>query len=230
MLLPARLNRLQLARTLALIVAAALGLGGCASRLEAVEQIIAPETNILISAKAAGGLDASVPYQASAITARVPGLSADTVLVGLEDQTASLLVLFKSGFGGRTQALQIVPGPDGRISEVHGVARFIQGPAGERPGMRFADAAPDIAGCRPGRSLWIGTAVCPSRAAANVLLVFSLPGSAAASPTLPDLAVMRAGELQRVIWTPPVLDTLPLDPQSPSIGQPNQPPATAPAP
>jgi hypothetical protein len=187
-----------------LAVCVALALAGCESGLDLFDQPrAATETFVQITDKGAGALDANVPYNAAAISARLPGFTADRVLVGLERATATILVLFKEAYGGRVQALQIVPGEQGRIAEIHGVTHHVVGPGGERPGMTLRQTRADPATCRPAEGLWVGMAICRSRAAPNVALAFSFRGPAAASPTLPDATTLSEGELQRIIWTPP---------------------------
>lgn len=182
--------------------ATAVALAGCGSSGDLDERMSrTPDTFLQITAGGAGGLDAATPYDQKAIRAKLPGFTTDTVTIGLEDTTTAVAVVFKEAYGGRIQTLHVVPsGP--RIAEIHGVTHHVVGPGGERPGMSLRQAGVDPASCRIGRNLWLGMAICKSRAAANVELTFSFKGEAAMADKLPPQDVLMTGELQRIIWRP----------------------------
>ncbi|WP_407048115.1 DUF1131 family protein [Methyloraptor flagellatus] len=160
-------------------------------------------TFLQITAAGAGPLNGSTAYSSKAILAQLPDYTTGSVIIGLENSTPDAMVLFRKAYGGQVQALQILPGPGGKIGQIHGVTHHVVGPAGERPGMTFREAGTDPATCRIGTNLWLGMAICKSRGAPNVTLTYSFKGEAAMSSTLPPRQVLDTGELQRIIWTPP---------------------------
>lgn len=160
------------------------------------------ETYVNVTAEGAGPLTAATAYDSKAILAAMPGYTSGSVLIGLETETANALVLFHQIQGGQVQVLQILPGPEGKIGQIHGVSQHVEGPAGERPGMSFADAKADIATCRMGTTLWIGMVICRSKGAPNVLLSFSLKSDTPPGTSLPPAAQLKDAELQRIIWMP----------------------------
>ena len=160
-------------------------------------------TFLQITAQGAGPLNGSTPYSSKAILALMPDYTTGSVIIGLENSTPDATVLFRKAYGGQVQALQILPGPGGRIGQIHGVTHHVVGPAGERPGMTFRETGTDPSTCRIGTNLWLGMAICRSRGASNVTLTFSFKGEAAMSTSLPPREVLDQGELQRIIWTPP---------------------------
>ncbi|MEJ1157948.1 DUF1131 domain-containing protein [Prosthecomicrobium sp. N25] len=179
-------------------------LAGCETQMDRLDSSTASvDTFLQITAAGAGPLDGSTRYDAKTIEGLMPGYTTGTVLIGLENNTTNATVLFRKIYGGQVQALQILPGTGGRIGQIHGVTHHVSGPAGERPGMTFAQVGVSPSSCRMGGNLWLGMAICTSRGAPNVLLTFSFKGEAATSTTLPTGAVLAAGELQRIIWTPP---------------------------
>jgi hypothetical protein len=133
----------------------------------------------------------------------MPDYTSGSVLISQEIETANAMVLFHPSEGGAVQVLQILPGPDGKIGEIHAVSRQVKGPAGERPGMTFAEAKVDPSTCRMGVTLWTGLAICRSSGARNVMLTFSFRGAVGNSSLLPMGEDLANGELQRMIWMRP---------------------------
>jgi hypothetical protein len=160
------------------------------------------DTFLQITAQGAGPIGPSTPFASKAILAQMPGYTTGNVTIGLETTTTDALVLFKEAYGGRIQVLHIL-GSGGRIQQIHGVTHHVVGPAGERPGMSFAETRTDPSSCRVGTDLWLGMAICKSRGASNVTLTFSFQGEAAMSASLPSGEALANGMLQRIIWTPP---------------------------
>ena len=188
-----------------LALAGAAALAGCETSMDLLDRHVGggEETWATVEAAGVGGLDGRVAFDSDRILAAMPGYTSGNVLISQETQTATALVLFRSGSGGAVQALQILPHADGNIGEIHAVSRQIAGPAGERPGMSFADTRTDPATSRRGTVLWTGLIVCRSAGASNVLLTFSLHGSVPASALLPTGNDLASAELQRIIWTRP---------------------------
>ena len=160
------------------------------------------DTFLQITAQGAGPITAATPFNSRAITGGMPGYTTGHVTIGLENSTPDALVLFKEEYGGRIQVLHVL-GEGGRIGQIHGVTHHVIGPGGERPGMSFREAGTDPSTCRIGTNLWLGMAICRSRAAPNVVLTYSFQGEAAMSTQLPPRNVLDTGMLQRIIWTPP---------------------------
>ncbi|TBW41026.1 DUF1131 family protein [Siculibacillus lacustris] len=160
------------------------------------------DTFLQITAAGAGPIGAAMPFDSKAILAQFPGYTTGHVTIGLETSTPDALVLFKDAYGGRIQVLHIL-GQGNRITQIHGVTHHVVGPAGERPGMSFAEARTDPATCRIGTNLWLGMAICRSRGAPNVTLTYSFQGEAAMATSLPPREILDTGMLQRIIWTPP---------------------------
>ena len=159
------------------------------------------DTFLQITAQGAGPITAATPFSSKAITAGLPGYTTGHVTIGLENSTPDALVLFKEEYGGRIQMLHILGSGD-RIAQIHGVTHHVIGPASERPGMSFRETGTNPSTCRIGTNLWLGMAICRSRAAPNVILTFSFQGEAAMSTQLPPRDVLDTGMLQRIIWTP----------------------------
>ena len=190
----------HLAALLALAGLAALG--GCETSMDLLDRHTSgDETWLKVEASGVGRLDGSVAFDPARILSLMPDYTSGSVLISQETQTANALVLFHPSPGGAVQALQILPHPDGKIAEIHGVSRQVVGPAGERPGMAFVDTRTDPSTCRMGTTLWTGLVVCRSSGARNVLLTFSLAGSVAATAMLPTGNDLASAELQRIIWT-----------------------------
>jgi Protein of unknown function (DUF1131) len=160
------------------------------------------ETYLQITSGGVGSLNARTVYSEAAIKAAMPGYATGTVLIGEETETRDAIALFRSDTGSKVQVLQVVGKPGGDVTEIHGVTHAVIGPGGERPGMSLAQAGVDPTSCRAGTKLWLGMAICASRAAPNVKLTFSFTGDAATSDKLPPRDVLELGELQRIIWTP----------------------------
>lgn len=181
-----------------------LALAACGTPADELEsQAPTVETFLQITKAGAGPLSASTRYDAKVIEAAMPGYTTGSVLIGLETGTTNATVIFKTMYGGRVQALHVLPGPNGKIAQIHGVTQHIVGPAGERPGMTFRQTGVSPSSCRMGTNLWLGMAICSSQGAANVILAFSLKGEAATATTLPGADALATGELQRIIWTAP---------------------------
>jgi hypothetical protein len=164
------------------------------------------EAYLQIAADGVGPLTAETPANAAEIGKLMPGYTTGTILIGLEAETANAIVVFKSpvagATGGDVQVLDIVGAANGKIREIHAVNQHVMGPGGETPGMTVEQTGTDIASCRAGTGLWLGMAVCPSAAAANVRLLFALKGDTATAGHLPPKPELERGELQRIIWTP----------------------------
>jgi len=160
------------------------------------------DTFLQITAQGAGPIGTATPFSSKAILAQMPGYTTGNVTIGLESTTTDATVLFKEAYGGRIQVLHIL-GSGGRIQQIHGVTHHVVGPAGERPGMSFAETRTDPSTCRIGTNLWLGMAICRSRGAPNVMLTFSFQGEAAMATSLPSGQTLADGMLQRIIWTPP---------------------------
>ncbi len=197
--------------TLATVAAVVGGLAGCSeptgdgfrpTRSAAPAFEATGDTFLQVTAQGAGPINAATPYASKAILAQMPGYTTGNVTIGLESNTTDATVLFKEAYGGRIQVLHIL-GSGGRISQIHGVTHHVIGPAGERPGMSFAETRTDPSTCRIGTNLWLGMAICKSRGAPNVTLTFSFQGEAAMSTSLPSGSALAEGMLQRIIWTPP---------------------------
>ncbi len=160
------------------------------------------DTFLQITAQGAGPITAATPFSSKAITAGMPGYTTGHVTIGLETSTPDAVVLFKEEYGGRIQVLHVL-GEGNRIAQIHGVTHHVVGPAGERPGQSFRETGANPSTCRAGTNLWLGMAICRSRAAPNVVLTFSFQGEAAMSTSLPPREILDTGMLQRIIWTPP---------------------------
>lgn len=187
------------------VLALAPMLTGCETTMDLLDRR-AGNTDILlqITRDGLGPLSGATPYDQAAILKAMPGYTAGSILIGLESDAVSALVLFHQGEGGTIQTVQIVPSADGtRIGQIHGVSQQVSGPAGERPGMVFSATKTDPATCRMGTALWAGLAVCRSAGADNVTLTFSFKGDYGRATTVPPPDQLAAGELQRIIWSPP---------------------------
>jgi hypothetical protein len=143
-------------------------------------------------------LGANTAFSSKAIGAAMPGYEVSSVTMATEQsESVAALAVFKDGL----QVLQVVPGPGGRIGAVHGVSERITGPNGERIGMTFREARLSRSDCREGRGNWLGMAICHTRTAPSVSLVFSIPGYISLDG-LPDEATLATATLQRMIWAP----------------------------
>lgn len=182
----------------------ALMLAGCETQMDSLDKgTSSTDTFLQITAEGAGGIDGNTAYSSKAILAALPGYNTGSVLIGLENETTNATVVFRKIMGGQVQVLHILPGNGGKVGQIHGVTHHVIGPAGERPGMTLAETGVSPSSCRIGANLWLGMAICRSRAAPNVLLTFSFKGEAAMADRLPPPQVLATGELQRIIWTPP---------------------------
>ncbi|MDJ0931771.1 DUF1131 domain-containing protein [Breoghania sp.] len=163
----------RLALSLVLLAAAPL-LTGCAvpSNIASFgDTSPEPETSdipalLKITATYIGPLDASTRYSTKIIEAALPGFTTQPIQMATEDCTLWTTGVFHDGF----QVLQVLKGKDGKIGVVHGVSPNIEGPNGERLGMRFDQEGTAVSQCRVGRNL----AICPARGAPNVDLVYAV--------------------------------------------------------
>lgn len=178
--------------------AATLALAACSSAIDGgiAEPQIASGSTLVITATGAGGITAATPYSREAVEAALPGYAAAPVTLATENRTVEGLALFNDGL----QILQVVPGDDGMVGEIHGVSASLRGPAGTRIGMSMAEAKLTPASCRAGSGNWADMPICAAPGAPNVLLVFAVPGYMAdAGPA--DSAMLAGATLQRIIWT-----------------------------
>ncbi len=156
-------------------------------------------TLVQITGAGVGGIRAGTAYSSKAIQAALPGFTTDTIQTAEETTTENALGAFNSdGF----QVLQIFRGRDGNVRAVHGVTHHLAGPNGERIGMTFAEAGMRRSDCRVGQNLWRGMAICRSKGAPNVELVFAIPQYQGPWDALPDEGQLRGAALQRIVWTP----------------------------
>jgi hypothetical protein len=184
----------RVAARLALAGALAVSLAACQAGVGVAT--FSTETYLRITDSGAGELDSTTRYASASLSAALPEAEIRTVRTAIEDRTVSTLAAFADG----VQVVQVFRGPDGTISEIHGVTHHLEGPNGERIGMSMAEAGVTRDSCRVGRNLWRGMAVCPARGAANVTLVFAIPGYRGPFDTLPPAQELRRAELQRIIW------------------------------
>ncbi|PLX39010.1 MAG: DUF1131 domain-containing protein [Hyphomicrobiales bacterium] len=157
-----------------------------------------PEIAFVMSAEAAGPLGSTPAYSSAEVKSRMPGYETVTAETALEDKVYPTLAVLKDG----QQVLQLFKGSDGRAREVHAVSGIVGGPAGEQVGMTFRRAGMKRSDCRVGRNLWRGMAVCPSRKASNVQLVFALPGYRGPFTQMPSEKMIGDATLQRMVWKP----------------------------
>lgn len=154
-------------------------------------------TLLTITAEGAGPLNGSTPYSAKAVTRALPGYTTSTIQTAVESRTVWTLTAFYEGL----QVVQLHKGQGGRVASIHGVSQHLAGPAGERIGMTFSQIAPNHSACRAGRDLWNGMAICRSRSAENVKLVFAARDFEGGGG-LPPAGKLARATLQRIIWTP----------------------------
>lgn len=152
-----------------------------------------------IDADSAGPIDATTGYSRSALKALFPEHRIDVISTADEHGVVNALTVFQDGL----QTLMVLPTSNGReIRAVHGAGLAVAGPGGERLGMSFAELGIDRRDCRVGSGPWAGMAICQSRYAPNVSLVFDNGGWDQPGELAP-LASLREGRLQRIVWTPP---------------------------
>ena len=152
-----------------------------------------------ISADSAGPIGATTGYSRSGLQALFPGDRIEVIQTASEEGVVSALAIFEEGL----QTLLVLPSAGGSgIKAVHGAGLAVAGPGGERLGMSYGELGIDRSDCRVGRGPWAGMAVCRSRIAPNVSLVFD-PGDYNDPGELAPESSLRKGELQRIVWTPP---------------------------
>lgn len=180
-----------------MLISLVLGLSACAGQAPSVTAIL--PVAYAIDANAAGPITATTPYARSELKSLFPGQRIEVISTADESGIVNALTVFQDGL----QTLMIIPTGNGRnIRAVHGAGLAVAGPGGERLGMSFGELGIDRADCRVGSGPWAGMAVCQSRYAPNVRLVFDGGGWDEPSTLAPD-ANLRNGELQRIVWTPP---------------------------
>ncbi len=157
-----------------------------------------PEVAFVLSADAAGPLGSKPPYSRKDVSARMPGYETVVAETALENRVRPTLAVLKDG----QQVLQLFKGAKGEAAEVHAVSGIVAGPAGEQVGMTFAQAGMRRSNCRVGKNLWRGMAVCPSKGASNVTLVFALPGYRGPFSQMPPENMIGKATLQRIVWKP----------------------------
>ncbi|PTW55782.1 uncharacterized protein DUF1131 [Breoghania corrubedonensis] len=189
-----------------LLTAAAPLLGGCSVSGDITSfggSVPEPDpdavTLVTITATNVGPLDASTPYSTKTIEAALPGFTTQPIQMAEEDRTLWTTGVFHDGF----QVLQVLKGNGGKIGEIHGVSPDIEGPNGERLGMRFDKTGIPVSRCRVGRNLWRDMAICPARGAPNVELIFAVTQYDGPFDRLPPRDELDSATLQRIVWTAP---------------------------
>lgn len=178
---------------IALIAALALSLAGCVS---GDDSSMSTDTYLTITSSGAGPINGSTRYSESALKEALPWGEIRGIQTARENSTAWTLAVFRDGI----QVIQVFKGSGGKVGEIHGVTQHLTGPRGERIGMSMAQAGVSRSSCRVGRNLWRGMAVCPSRGASDVTLVFAIPGYRGPFNALPSASDLKDAELQRIIW------------------------------
>jgi hypothetical protein len=156
------------------------------------------QTLLVIGRDSAGPINRGTPYSKNHIEKLLPEFTTGTVQTAVEDNTVYTLVAFAQGM----QVIHIYKGSNGKVGAVHGVTHHLKGPAGERIGMTFGQVGQKRSHCRVGRNLWRGMAICRSKAADNVQLVFAIPNFEGPFNALPKSKLLKNATLQRIIWTP----------------------------
>jgi Protein of unknown function (DUF1131) len=183
-----------------LLAAIVATLAGCADSLEGDQLANAATSSrpdLVITAEGVPGLPAGSPYSEAAIESAMPGFDASPITMATATREQAALALFRDGL----QVVQVSEGGGGRIGAVYGVSDRVRGPAGERIGMTLKEARINPASCQVGTGNWRGMPLCPSPAAPNVTLAFSVPGYMESS-ALPGPDQLEDATLQRIIWTP----------------------------
>ncbi|MEI2384592.1 DUF1131 family protein [Breoghania sp. JC706] len=195
----------RLALSAFLAIAAPL-LGGCSASGDLTTfsgMIDDPEpdatTLVKITALSVGPLDATTSYSTKTIEAALPGFTTQPIQMAVEDRTLWTTGVFHDGF----QVLQVLKGDNGKIGEIHGVSPDVEGPNGERLGMRFDRVGTSMSQCRVGRNLWRDMAICPARGAPNVTLVYAVTQYDGPFDKLPPRKELESATIQRIVWTPP---------------------------
>lgn len=177
----------------------ALFVAGCVpSSLDDTVESIPTRTFVQIQAQSAGPLTPDTAYSASAIKAKMPGFTTETITAGVESSTVAAYGVFSDGI----QVLQVHKGANGRIGPVHGVTHHLSGPNGERIGQTYGELRIDRDDCRVGRDLWRGMALCQARGADNVTLVFAIPQFQGPFDRLAPDGELDDAVLQRIVWEP----------------------------
>lgn len=176
----------------------------CSPTFEDTGPVIVARTSnvtlVQISEAGVGNLNGQTAYSAKAIQAALPGFTTEGLQSATENKTEWAIGAFNSdGF----QVLQVFKGVDGKIREVHGVTHHLQGPNGERIGMTFAEVGSRRGDCRVGRNLWRGMAICKSRGADRVTLVYAISQYTGPFDRLPPSDQLSKAMIQRIIWTAP---------------------------
>ena len=181
-----------------LIILGSFALSACVpdSDLSGFEQ--PPQTFLSVSTDGVGGITSATSYSSSAITTALPGYTVEGITTAEETGTQRALGVFREG----VQVLQVFKGSGQSIRAIHGVTLHMVGPNNERIGMTFAQSGLSTSDCRVGRSLWRGMAICSSRGAENVKLVFAVSQYQGPYDRLPAPDQLREAELQRIVWTP----------------------------
>jgi len=157
-----------------------------------------PKPIMKFTADAAGPLGSSPNYSTKEIQTRLPGFETATVETARENSVNNALAALYNG----QQALQLFKGSGGKVSEIHAANGIVAGPNNEQVGMTFRQAGMSRSNCRVGRNLWRGMAICPSRGASNVTLVFALPGYRGPFEQMPPESAIGDAVLQRFVWVP----------------------------
>ena len=158
-----------------------------------------PQPVLKFTADAAGPLGSAPIYSAKDVQAKLPGFETTTVKTAQESAVKPAMATLYQG----QQAMQLFKGAGGKVAEIHAASGIVAGPAGEQVGMTFRQAGMSRKSCRVGKNYWRGMAICPSRAASNVTLVFALPGYRGPFNRMPPENAIGGAVLQRFVWTPP---------------------------
>jgi len=175
-----------------------LVLAACSGTDDFLESPTPNQTLLSITAAGVGPINASTPFSREAIASALSGYEVRSIQSAVEDRTVRALAAFSDG----KQVVQVLKDAGGKVGAIHGVTQYLIGPAGERIGMTFEQVGPPAASCRVGRNLWRGMAICPSRGAANVELVFVIAKYEGPYDRLAPPEVLNQATLQRIIWKP----------------------------
>lgn len=157
-----------------------------------------PKPVMKFTADTAGPLGPSPAFSQAEVQARLPGYQTASAETAHEDKVTRTLAVLHDG----QQALQLFKGSGGRVSEIHAVSGIVAGPNNEQVGMSFRQAGMQRSNCRVGRNYWRGMAICPSKAASNVKLVFALPGYRGPFNKMPPESAIGDATLQKFVWIP----------------------------
>ncbi len=178
-------------------------LAGCADMSSVGDTVpdtaITQRTLVTMTAASVGPIDGQTRYSTKAIEAALPGFTTQPIQMAEEDRTRWTTGVFHDGF----QVLQVLKGSGGKIGAIHAVSANVTGPNGERLGMRFDQVGTSISDCRVGRNLWRDMAICPSRGAPNVKLVYAVTQYDGPFDALPPREQLASARIQRIVWTPP---------------------------